>query len=165
MFFEIFEEFDTIYYVIVGLPVWLFGAVSAFGLGLGAILSAQAHRLNGHQALGWILPAIGGLLFIISSFANHAAYVVILELAYIVVIPATILAESRFQQVIDGQSRATTTSILNLFQNVMGLSIGLAFGWLADWIGLLPTYGTFGFILLPIAIWIWWMIRRGHKAF
>lgn len=165
IFFEEFEEFDTIYYTLVSLPIWLFGVAGAFGLGGGAIISAQAYRLNGRQALAWILPALGGLLFILSSFANHAAYVIILELAYIMVIPAAILSEARFQQVIDDQSRATTTSILYLFQNISGLAIGLAFGWLADQIGLLSTYGAFGWVLLPMAVWIWWMIRKGHKAF
>lgn len=165
VFFEELEEFDTIYYLLVGLPVWLFGVVAAFGLGLGAILSAQAHRFSGHQSLAWILIALGGVLFIISSFANHPAYVVILELAYIIIVPARIMAEARFQQILKGDSRATTTSLFYFFENIMGLSIGVTFGFIADWIGLLPTYGYFGAFLLPISAWVWWMIKRGHRPF
>lgn len=165
IFFEILEEFDSIYYVVVSLPIWLFGVVGAVGLGIAALLSAQAHRFNTHPALGWALRALGGLLFIASSFANHAAFVIILEVAYIVITPALILSEARFQQVIDGQSRATSTSILYLFQNITGLTIAIGFGWVAKQTDLLTAYGLAGLLLLPISAWIWWMMKSGHKPF
>ncbi|MBL1421195.1 MAG: MFS transporter [Alphaproteobacteria bacterium] len=163
--FEELEEFYTVYYVVVDLPLWLFGVVGAVGIGIAAIFSAYAHRLNGHQALGWTLPALGGVLFIVSSFADHAAYVIVLELAYLVAIPAAILSEARFQQVIEGQSRATTTSILYLIQNIMALSVAFLFGWLAQQLDLLSAFGWAGVILLFISAWMWWMIRNGHKPF
>lgn len=165
IFFEELEEFDAIYYLLVDLPLWLFGVVGAVGQGLAAILSTNAHRLHGKQALGWALPAIAGGLFILSSFADNALYVIILELAYIVIIPATILSEARFQQVIEGQSRATTTSILYLFQNIMGLSVAFGFGWVASQLNILSAYGLVGLVLMPISCWICWMIQRGHKPF
>ena len=163
--FEELEEFFTVYYVVVNLPLWLFGVVGAVGIGIAAIFSANAHKLNGHQALGWALPALGGILFIISSFADHAAYVIILELAYLVAIPASILSEARFQQIIEGQSRATTTSILYLIQNIMALSVAFLFGWLAHQLDLLSAFGWAGIILLFISAWMYWMIKSGHKPF
>lgn len=163
--FEELEEFYTVYYVVVDLPLWLFGVVGAVGIGIAAIFSAHAHRLNGHQALGWALPALGGVLFIISSFADHASYVIVLELAYLVAVPAAILSEARFQQIIDGQSRATTTSILYLIQNIMALSVAFGFGWLAQRLDLLSAFGWAGVVLLFISAWMWWMIKNGHKPF
>jgi hypothetical protein len=101
---------------------------------------------------------------VIASFGTHPAYVVVLELAYLVVVPASVLAEARFQRLMEGRSRATTTSALVLAQNVTGVVITFSFGVLADWVGILPAYGWAGLFILPIAVWIVLAQHRGARA-
>jgi len=162
--FEMLEEFDQIYYLAVALPVWLFGIVGAVGLAADALGSIYAHRLAHIRALAWILPLTGGLLLIASSFANAPAFVIVLELAYIVVVPAAVLSEARFQQLMEGRSRATTTSALVVVQNISGVFVTLVFGALAELVGILPAYGWAGVAMLPVAAWMYRRQRHGASA-
>lgn len=159
------EEFDQLYYTAVALPLWLFGVAGAIGLAIHAIASVTAHRLSQHKWLAWALPTLGGVLFIIASFANSPWFVVVLEFGYLLAVPPLILAEARFQHLIDSDARATTTSMLEFMQNITGLTLALLFGLLAHLIGILPAYGWAGVVLLPIAIWVWWRQRDGVSAF
>lgn len=162
--FEVLEEFDQLYYLAVGLPIWLFGVVGAAILGAVALASTLAHRLARHPALAWALPLAGGLLLLAASFGTHPAYVLVLELAYLLVVPATVLSEARFQRLIEGRSRATTTSALAMAQNVTGILITFGFGLLAEYVGILPAYGWAGLLMLPVAAWVWQAQRSGVQA-
>jgi hypothetical protein len=88
----------------------------------------------------------------------------VLELAYLVVVPATVLAEARFQRLMDGRSRATTTSALVVAQNVTGIVVTFGFGVLAEYVGILPAYGWAGLTMLPVALWVWLAQRHGGRA-
>lgn len=162
--FEVLEEFDQLYYLAVGLPIWLFGVMGATTLAAFACASLMAHRMARHPALAWLLPLIGGCLLVVASLANHPVYVVMLELAYLVVVPATVLSEARFQRLMAGRSRATTTSALAVAQNIAGVLATLGFGLLADQAGILPAYGWAGLAMVPIALWVWLAQRRGVRA-
>lgn len=159
--FEVLEEFDQIYYLAVDLPIWLFGIAGAAGLGLHALASLLAHRLARHQYLAWLMPLIGGALLVAASFGDSPWFVIVLEIAYIAVVPVTILAHARFQHLMEGRSRATTTSALEMAQNVIGIAVTFGFGLLAEWLGILPAYGWAGLIMLPVALWAWRAQRRG----
>ena len=162
--FEILEEFDQLYYLAVHLPLWLFGVVGAAALAGLAVAGVLAHRLARHPALAWALPLAGGLLLVVAALADHPAYVLVLELAYLVVVPATVLSEARFQRLMEGRSRATTTSALSVAQNVVGIAATFGFGLLADALGILPAYGWAGLAMLPVAAWVWLAQRRGVRA-
>ena len=162
--FEVLEEFDQLYYLAVYLPIWLFGVVGAAILGALALASALAHRLSRHAALAWALPLTAGLLLVAASFGTHPAYVLVLELAYLVVVPAMVLSEARFQRLMEGRSRATTTSALSVAQNVTGILVTFGFGLLAEWVGILPAYGWAGLAMVPVALWVWLAQRRGMRA-
>ncbi len=162
--FEVLEEFDQLYYLAVYLPIWLFGVVGAAILGALALASALAHRLSRHPALAWALPLTAGLLLLAASFGTHPAYVLVLELAYLVVVPAMVLSEARFQRLMEGRSRATTTSALSVAQNVTGILVTFGFGLLAEWVGILPAYGWAGLAMVPVALWVWLAQRRGMRA-
>lgn len=163
--FEVLEEFDQLYYLAVSLPIWLYGVAGAAGLAMTALGSVVAHRLEHIGALPWLLPALGGVLLFVASFGNNALYVVVLEAAYIVVVPATVLAHARFQHILEGRSRATATSALEVAQNVTGIVVTLGFGVLAEIIGVLPAYGWAGMLMLPVAIWAWVLQRSGRSLF
>jgi dipeptide/tripeptide permease len=90
--------------------------------------------------------------------------VVLLELAYVVIAPVTVLAEARFHRIMDGDSRATTTSALIMAENISGIVATLAFGFLAQWVGILPAYGWAGLFMVPVALWIVLAQHRGARA-
>lgn len=159
--FEILEEFDQLFYLLVQLPIWLFGVVGAAALGCSALASVHAHRVAHLPALAWQLPLLGGALMVVAGMGTAPAWVVVLELAYILVVPAAVLAEARFQALMDGGSRATTTSMLVVLQNVFGIAVTLMFGWLADLVGVGPAYAWMGLTMIPLALWAWRKQRQG----
>lgn len=162
--FEVLEEFDELYYLAVSLPVWAWGIVAAGIEGIYALASIHAYRLAGRPWLAWVLPIVGGVLFIAASQGQSAPYVLLLATGYIVVAPLGVLAEARFQRLMEGKSRATTTSALVMAENVVGIVVTLAVGFLADWIGILPAYGWAGLLMVPFALWVVAGQRRGLRA-
>lgn len=162
--FELLEEFDQLYYLAIALPVWAWGLTGAGVEAFYALASLHAHRLAGRPWLAWALPLAGGALLVAASIGNSPWYVLLLCAAYVVVAPLGVLAEARFHRVMEGRSRATTTSTLIVAQNVVGIVATLAFGVLADRIGILPAYGWAGLTMLPLALWVVLGQRRGLRA-
>ncbi len=161
---EILEEFDQLYYLAVGLPVWAFGIVDFLVLVAHSLASILAYRLAARPALGWAAPLFAGVMLIIAAQSPNVWMLIPLVLAYLAVAPAAVLAEAKYQQVMDGASRATTTSALVVAQNVTGIALTLGFGYLAELVGILPAYGWAGIYLLGVAIWAFWQRRRGFSA-
>ena len=162
--FELLEEFDQLYYLAIGVPIWLWGVLAAGVELIYAWASIAAHRLAGQRWLAWALPLLGGALLVVASVGNNAFYVIALELAYIVIAPVAVLAEARFHRIMDGRSRATTTSALIMAENIAGIVATLAFGLLADRLGILPAYGWAGLLMIPVALWVVLGQRRGLHA-
>lgn len=162
--FELLEEFDQLYYLAVALPVWAWGLLAAGVEGFYALASLHAHRLAGRPFLAWALPLAGGLLLVLASLDGSAWYALVLCAAYIVVAPVTVLAEARFHKVMEGGSRATTTSALVMAENVVGVLATLVFGFLAQWVGILPAYGWAGLLMVPFAAWVIHGQRSGLHA-
>lgn len=162
--FELLEEFDQLYYLAVGVPIWLWGVLGGAVELVYAGASVAAHRLAGRPWLAWALPLLGGALLVGAALGNNPWYVLLLELAYVAIAPVAVLAEARFHRIMDGSSRATTTSALVVAQNVVGILATLAFGFLADALGILPAYGWAGLVMLPVALWVWLGQRRGMHA-
>lgn len=163
--FELLEEFDQLYYLAVAVPVWAWGILGGAVELVYAWASVSAHRLAGRHALAWALPLVGGLLLLAAAFADNAWYVLLLELAYVAVAPVAVLAEARFHHIMDGRSRATTISALVMAENIVGIAATLAFGYLADFAGILPAYGWAGALMLPFALWVALGQRRGMRVF
>jgi MFS family permease len=162
--FELLEEFDQLYYLAVAVPIWLWGVLGGAVELFYAGASVTAHRLSGRPWLAWALPLLGGALLVVASLGNNPWYVLLLELAYVAIAPVSVLAEARFHRIMDGTSRATTTSALVVAQNIAGIIATLLFGFLADWLGILPAYGWAGLVMLPVAAWVWFGQRSGMRA-
>ena len=60
-----------------------------------------------------------------------------------------------------GGSRATTTSMLVVAQNIFGIAVTLTFGWLADVVGIGTAYAWMGLAMIPLALWTWRTQQRG----
>ncbi|MBD8064730.1 MFS transporter [Devosia sp. PTR5] len=162
--FELLEEFDQLYYIATAVPVWAWGVLAAGIEGVYALASLHAHRLAGRPWLAWLLPLLGGTLLVIASIGGSPWYVLALSAAYVIVAPVTVLAEARFQRIMEGRSRATTTSSLVMAENVVGVLLTLLFGVLADRLGILPAYGWAGLCMVPFGLWVFYRQRRGVRA-
>jgi predicted MFS family arabinose efflux permease len=162
--FELLEEFDQLYYLAVAVPIWLWGVLAGGVELVYAYASVAAHRLAGRRWLAWALPLLGGALLVVASLGDNPWYVLALELAYVAIAPVAVLAEARFHRLMDGRSRATTTSALIMAENIAGIGATLLFGFLADWLGILPAYGWAGLAMVPVALWVVRGHRRGMAA-
>ena len=162
--FQLIEEFDQLYFLAVSLPVWAWGIAAAAVEFLYAGASLFAHRLSGRPWLAWLLPLLGGALLIAASIGTTPWFVLLLCAAYVVMAPLNVLAEARFQRVMEGKSRDTTTSALVMAENVSGIVGTLAFGVLADRVGILPAYGWAGLVMAPLALWVIHGQRQGRRA-
>ena len=162
--YELLEEFDQLYYLATAVPVWTWGILGAGVEGFYALASLHAHRLAGRPWLAWGLPLAGGALLVAASIGASPFYVLLLCAAYVVVAPLGVLAEARFHRVMEGRSRATTTSALVMAENMAGIALTLAFGFLADRIGILPAYGWAGLAMVPLALWVLRGQARGLRA-
>ncbi len=162
--FELLEEFDQLYYLATTGPVWAWGVIGAGVEGVYALASIHAHRLSGRPWLAWALPLAGGALLVLAAIGASPWYVLLLAAAYVVIAPVTVLAEARFHRVMDGRSRATTTSALVMAENIVGIAATLAFGYLAQAIGILPAYGWAGLTMVPFAAWVAWRQHQGLRA-
>lgn len=162
--FELLEEFDQLYYLAVAVPVWLWGVLAGGVELVYAWASVSAHHLAGRRWLAWALPLMGGALLVVAAFGDNPWYVLALEAAYVAVAPVAVLAEARFHRIMDGGSRATTTSALIVAENIAGIAATLLFGLLADRLGILPAYGWAGLFMIPVALWVVAGHRRGLHA-
>lgn len=164
MLFWVLEEFDPLYYLAVGMPIWTFGLIGAAAIAFLAAANIFAHRLAGFRAGGWLFPLVSGLLLLASGLANSAWLLIPLMLAYIVAAPVRILGEAKFQRLLEGGSRATTVSALYFFHCLASVAMCLAIGFVASQLGVVAAYGWCGAYLIGIALWGWWRDRRGQSA-
>lgn len=162
--FELLEEFDQLYYLAVAVPIWAWGILAAGVELCYAWASVAAHRLAGRPWLAWALPLAGGALLVAASFGDSPWFVLLLEAAYVAIAPVAVLAEARFHRIMDGRSRATTTSALIMAENIAGIAATLLFGFVADRFGILPAYGWAGLMMVPLALWVIAARRRGLAA-
>lgn len=149
------EEFDQLFYVAVGLPVWVWGlAIGATGLlHMGA--SLYAHRLRPWRAVLWALPVAAGCALLAAGALAPAPWAVaLLIMAYAVVAPAEVLVTARFQRALSGDSRATATSALNVCREGASVVCMIGFGLLADAAGIVSAYQVAGALMLVFAAWV-----------
>ena len=164
MLFYVLEEFDTLYYIAVGVPIWSFGLVGVLAIAAYAYASVMAHKLSNFRAGGWLLPLASGVCLLIAGLDDSIWLLIPLMMAYICIAPPLILAEAKFQQVMGGSSRATTTSAMVFFHCIASIFMCLAIGLVADRFGVLTAYGWCGVYLIVFSGWAWWRDRKGQNA-
>lgn len=165
MLFWVLEEFDPLYYLAIGMPIWSFGLIGAAAIAFLAAANIFAHLFAGFRAGGWLFPLLSGLCLIAAGLANSAWLLIPLMLAYVIAAPVRILGEAKFQRLLEGSSRATTISALYFFHCIASVAMCLAIGLAASHIGIVAAYGWCGAYLCAVALWGWWRDRRGQTAF
>lgn len=164
MLFYVLEEFDPLYYLAVGVPIWAFGLVGALAIAAYAGASVMAHRLDSYPVVGWLFPLLSGLCLVLAGLGHSIWLLVPLMASRILSAPPLILAEARFQRVMSGASRATTTSAMVFFHCVASIFMCIAFGLAADAVGVVAAYGWCGAYLIAVALWAAWRHAKGQSA-
>lgn len=157
----VMEEFVQLVYLAVELPIWAFGAV---GVALGVMrvfLTLNAYRLRAVPHVFALAPVGAGVLLALVGLSDTLIVLVPLILAAAVFAPAEVLAEADFQKAMEGQSRATTTSGLNVGIELVAVVMLAVMGWLIERVGVLSAYQIGGAYLLLFAVWFWCRGRQG----
>lgn len=164
MLFWVLEEFDPLYYLAIGMPIWSFGLIGAAAIAFLAAANIYAHHFAHFRAGGWLFPLLSGLCLIAAGLTHSAWLLIPLMFAYVLAAPVRILGEAKFQRILEGHSRATTVSALYFFHCVASIAMCIAIGGAASSIGIVATYGWCGAYLCAIALWGWWRDRKGQSA-
>jgi len=72
MLFGVLKEFDPLYYLTVGMPIWSFGLIGALAIAAYAAANVSAHRFAGFRAGGWLFPLAAGCLLFVAGIAESA---------------------------------------------------------------------------------------------
>jgi MFS family permease len=154
------EEFDQLYYQLVRLPLAAFGAVMCIGMLASALGARLAHRMKGKTAIFTGLPLLGALCLLLAWRFPSFAGIGLILIAYAVVTPVRILAESRIQHCITGASRATVTSAISFLIGGIGIGVPIVLGLIARVWNLPAIYFAGAIQLLVIALWVGGMRGR-----
>ncbi len=143
------EEFDQLYYHLVHLPLYAFGLAFFVWSSSNALGSYYAHRLKGCACVFYLLPALSAVALIVVGRFPSLPMIALLLFSYFLSSPLNVLIESRVQNSIRSESRATVTSGISFLQNT-GLFLVLL-GAIGKLWNLQAIYLAAGIILLAFA--------------
>jgi len=158
------DEFDPLYFSMVGLPMSVIGAVLFSRMVLQSYGHMVAYRLKSFEGIEHIVPLMAGcILAMVGAFPSKVMIPMII-LSYLLIAPVEILIDGKMQHAIDGNSRATVTSSAVLFTTILGLPLTMVFGLLSDKWGLGSGYVFFGTVLLASSFWVRQRRISSHKG-
>lgn len=158
----VFEEFDQLFYLEVGLPIWAFGLVGV-ATGVGRIvLLLQVDKFKSISSLGFAAPAAAGAMLLIAGLEPSLWMLISLAGFHLCIAPVEVLTTAGFQKAMDGESRATTTSGASVMVEIVSMLMFVGAGALMDALGILPAYQVGGLCLLFVAAWAFWRDRKGQ---
>lgn len=147
------EEYDQLYYKLVGLPIFAFGLVGFCWSFFQAIGSYLAFRIKGKDYLFYLIPFLGAVLLLIVGAFPSIPIIALLLLSYFLYSPIRVLIESKIQHSIKAQSRATITSLSTFLIELSGVILAPIFGFIGRALGLTAIYIGFGIFLLLFSFW------------
>ncbi len=151
--FGILEEFDQLYFQLIGLPVWAFGIVGFLWSGFNAVGAFFAYKIKDHTSVYYIFPFVSAVfLAFVSRFASLPMLALLLGL-YFISSPIVLLIESKIQHSISGPSRATVTSFSNLIVDGSGALLTFLLGFISRIWNLQAIYLSAAVILLILSFW------------
>lgn len=164
-FLSTLEDFNQLFLLEVGLPVWAVGLVVAAMGTARTLLAAFAGRLEGVRAISWLLPLACGLALLVSGTLPSLLPLVALACAYILTAPLLVLSMSRFQKVLSGASRATSTSVLSVCIESLSVLFNLSIALLLSLLTVLETYQVCGLYLTGFALFDFIKSARNSGTF
>lgn len=147
------EDFNQLFLLAVNAPVWSIGVIiGAIGL-VRLILAYHAGWFERFPAFSWLAPLGSGVALFVSGFMPPLFAVLAMATAFALIAPLLVLSASKFQQAIDGASRATTTSVMSALMEALSVVFNLAIAFLFSQLDVLKTYQVGGAYLVLFAVW------------
>lgn len=147
------DEYDPLYFTLVGIPLSAFGLLGLSRNALEAIGGLIAHRLSHLAWLETAIPLITGGLLIFAGAAPRRWMILALLVCYFLVAPMAVRMQGKLQHAIPGTSRATVTSAAAFFGMLAGQPLLMGFGLVSDRWRLGSGYVFFGCVLLAFSVW------------
>ncbi|UPK76033.1 MFS transporter [Nocardioidaceae bacterium SCSIO 66511] len=133
-------------------------ALTVVGQAIGTALAGRTARI-GARSMAAMVATAGVLLVAGAVLAQPLAFIVI-GLGYGMVSNATIVAEARLQDAIEGEARATVTSVSGLSSELVSVGIFALFGVLASRLSESATFGIVcGLVVLVAFVTPRWLPR------
>lgn len=148
------EEFDQLYYQLVKLPIYAFGIVGFLGSSFDAVGAYYAHKFKKISSIFYLLPFVSGILLIFVAKHPSIPMIGLLLASYFITTPLRVLMESKIQHNISSISRATVTSVSNLFTTFFAVLLTPIFGLISKVWNLQAIYLTTALFLLLFAVWV-----------
>jgi predicted MFS family arabinose efflux permease len=148
------EEFDQLYYKLVGLPIYAFGIFGFTWSILNSLGSYFAHKIKNIYFLYYILPFISSLFLFLVGLYPSIAIIFLLLISYFLIAPLTVLINSKIQHNIQSISRATVTSVSRLLINLMGVILSPIFGFFSEIWNLQAIYIASAIFLFLFSVWV-----------
>lgn len=157
-FLSTLEDFNQLFLLAIEMPVWSIG-ISVAVMGLARLLLAYyASWFERFPAFGWIGPLFCGSALFLSGFLSFTYSFLAMASAYILTAPLMVLTMSQFQKALEGEGRATATSVLSVLMEALSLVFNIAIAVLFSQLSVLKTYQICGVYLVVFAVWE--MMRR-----
>ncbi len=146
------DEYWSVYFQWLGLPIAAFGFVFASFYVMSTIGSMFAHHFKKYSFRGMSLVSlIMAILFIVVGFVHSFAVLILVALLAIVVEIVNVLIEGVIQHNSQSGNRATVASVNTVFSNFSVLT-GVVFGWVAHQAGIQNGFLFLGILILAFVI-------------
>lgn len=155
------DEFDQLYYQLVGLPLYAFGIVGFIGSILSSAGSYYAHKFKNSSWIYYTFPLMTVILLFVVGFKPNLLTIGLLLLSHLLTSPLRVLTNSKIQHNIKSISRATVTSIDTLLINFFGVFLVPMFGIISKIWNLQAIYIATSIFLLVFTLWV----LTNRKAF
>ena len=151
--FGTLEEFDQLYYQLVGVPIFAFGLVILLYSLLNALGSYCASSIADKPWVFYVLPFISAVCLLLTGFRPQIIMLILLLFSYFISSPLLILIDNKIQHNINSISRATIISVKEFVINFFGIVLTLTFGLVGKFFGLSFIYVLAAIFLFVLVIW------------
>ncbi|MFC6198311.1 MFS transporter [Ponticaulis profundi] len=162
-FLSTLEDFNQLFLLAIGLPVWSIGvAVAVMGTARTALAYFASH-LERLPCIFWLIPLLSGCALAVSGDRSGLVSLLCLSFSYILLAPLFVLTMARFQRALDGGSRATSTSVMSAVIESFSVLFNIVIAVLLSRLTVLEVYQVCGLYLIAFALWELWQKRRSSR--
>lgn len=157
------DEFNQVYASTAGLPLPLFGFLSAALVGLYALGGAVSYRVRARFGYGRALAAVlvlSTLLLLVASRVQNLGGLALILLFVGLYNLVRILNLGRLHAQVESYRRATVDSAYSVAENLAGIVVGFAFATVVDRTSI---YGGYLFLAALVSLYLVYHVLYGRK--
>lgn len=151
----VLEEYQQLYFNWIHIPIAFFGVASVLLILAQACGNRYAYKVSkvfNNRNTIYYIALLGGLSLFITPLVQSLIMMIFLIMVFFFHGLAEILLESRLQQLLKSDQRATVLSINSLLTNAIAIFLVLIFGWVSKMGGLQYGFIIFAFIMISYSV-------------